>query len=91
MGWLSDLFGGASKPEVPAGEDYNGFHITPQAMKAGTVWHIAARITFDVDGETKVHDLIRADTLQTQEEAAAASVAKAKQLIDQQGTTIFER
>jgi len=37
----------------------------------------------------KVHQMIRADTYSGQDTAVDASVAKAKQVIDQLGDTIF--
>jgi hypothetical protein len=43
-----------------------------------------------VDGQTKTHTLIRADTLESLDAAAEASTAKAKVLIDQQGDRLFD-
>ena len=42
-----------------------------------------------MDGAVKVHQLIRADTRTSHDEAVEASVAKAKQAIDQLGETLF--
>ncbi|UTH43566.1 HlyU family transcriptional regulator [Loktanella salsilacus] len=89
MGWLSKLFGGSAAPAAPAGEDYNGFHVTPQPIKDGQVWRIAAKITATDEGTAKTHEMIRADTLQSQDEASAASLRKAKQMIDEQGMRLF--
>ena len=89
MSILSRLFG---KPdnisaEATNSEDYNGYRITPASQKEGSVWRLAARIERASDG--KVHELIRADTLQSKDEADAAALAKAKQVIDEQGDGLF--
>ncbi|MEM9320462.1 MAG: HlyU family transcriptional regulator [Pseudomonadota bacterium] len=92
MSFLSKLFGGSKdSPEASVGksEDYEGFSITPAPQRDGSSWRIAAKITKEIDGDTKSHQMIRADTLGGQEEAAAASLAKAKMLIDEQGDRLF--
>ena len=43
----------------------------------------------DVDGVVRVHELIRADTRTSLDEATEASLAKAKLAIDQLGDTLF--
>ncbi|MEM7489589.1 MAG: HlyU family transcriptional regulator [Pseudomonadota bacterium] len=85
-GFLSRLFGGGgSAPKPAASVSYEGFDITPQPIQAGSEWRIAARI--EKDG--KVHEMIRADTLRDRDACAEAALAKAKQVIDQQGDRIF--
>ena len=91
MSILSKLFGGKGSADggaVSAGpaEEYNGFSITPEPIKEGAVFRVAARI--EKDG--KVHQLIRADTLNSKDDAASASSAKARQMIDEQGDRIFD-
>ncbi len=91
MSFLSKLFGGSkSAPaNAPEPEIYKGFRIFADPMKDGSQYRIAARIELDADGATKTHQMIRADTLGSQQAAAEASLAKAKALIDQQGDRIF--
>lgn len=89
MSLFSKLFGGGA-PKGPVAEEYNGFRIFAEPMKDGKRYRIAARIEKDVDGELKSHQLIRADTLEGSEAAVAASQAKAKQVIDQQGDRLFD-
>ena len=95
MSWLSRIFGGGgtskggTPPAAGAVEVYQGFRITPTPIREGGQFRISARIEKDVAGETKMHDLIRADTMADQTQAANASVAKAKQMIDEQGERIF--
>ena len=90
MSFLSKLFGGGTKPaDAPIGETYEGMRIFPEPIKEGTTHRLCARIEMDVDGEVKEHRLIRADTFTSRDEAVAASTAKAKQMIDEQGKRLF--
>lgn len=90
MSIFSKLFGGGggAAPEAQP-ETHEGFRIFPEPVKEGTHWRVAARIEKEVGGEVLTHHLIRADTLASQDEAAAASVNKARQMIDEQGERIF--
>lgn len=91
MSFLKKLFGGGrSAPAAKAPtEDYNGYTITATPISEGGSFRVGATIEKDVDGETKQHKLIRADTVQGRDEADAASIRKAKQVIDEQGERIF--
>ena len=91
MSIFGKLFGGSggSTPKEVEPVEYNGFRIFPEPMKEGGTYRIAARIEKEIDGELKVHQLIRADTVESSDAAADISLAKAKSLIDQQGETIF--
>ena len=87
MSWLSKLFGGgAAEPEAAPAETYKDFSITPQPMKEGQGWRIAALI--EKDGQS--HQLIRADVINDLEVARTASVNKAKQMVDEQGMRLFD-
>lgn len=90
MSILSRLFGGKPKaePEVQA-EIYKDFRIFPAPQAAEGGYRVAARIEKDIAGEVKVHQLLRADTIASLDEATAFSVRKAKQVIDEQGEAIF--
>lgn len=91
MSFLKKLFGSASEePEKPSSEGYKGFRVTPQPMAANPGYRICALIEKDVDGQTRSHTLIRADTLNDMEGANQASVEKARQMIDQQGDGLFD-
>lgn len=92
MSLLSKLFGGGSpKKEAPKPDpvDHAGFLIFPDPIPEGGQFRIAARIEKDIDGETRVHTLVRADLIRSLDEAVEASVFKAKQMIDQMGDRIF--
>lgn len=86
MPFWSRLFG--SRPDAPAGpqgEMYKDFLVTAAPIREGGQYRVAARI--EKDGRR--HDLIRADTMVSQDEAAAISLAKARQIIDELGERIF--
>lgn len=87
MSLLSKLFGSRQKPEPEAekAEDYKGFVIIPTPIKDGAGWRLSARIELG----DRSHTLIRADTINDRDEAVAASVAKAKRMIDEQGERLF--
>jgi hypothetical protein len=87
MSFWKRLFGGKSdETDTPAqGEEYNGFRIIPAPIREGGQYRVAARI--EKDGRS--HDLIRADTMGSQDEAIAASIRKARQIIDEQGDRLF--
>ncbi len=92
MSLFSRLFGGASSSQAdPEPVEYKGCRIYPEPEPAGQQFRLAARIEKEIDGETRTHRLIRADTLQDRETAVSASVAKARQVIDEQGDELFRR
>lgn len=95
MSFFKKLFGGGAAADG-AGNDnggeaveHEGFTITPRPMKEGGQFRLAGTITMDVDGETKTHQLIRADLFTSVDEANEACIRKAKQVIKEQGKGIF--
>ena len=91
MPFWSRLFGGtpAEEPASGASEEHKGFRITPMPIREGGQYRIAARIEKEVGGVARVHELVRADTVSSLDEAKALSVAKARQVIDEQGDRLF--
>ncbi len=85
MALFSKLFGGGKSPEPAPSETYKDFTIIAAPQKESGGWRLAARI----EKGGQAHMLIRSDVLQTKEQADAASVAKAKQIIDEQGERLF--
>ncbi|MEJ8559934.1 HlyU family transcriptional regulator [Yoonia sp. GPGPB17] len=85
MALFSKLFGGGKAPKTTPSEIYKDFVITPTPQKESGGWRLAARI--EKDGQE--HTLIRSDVLQSKEQADAVSIAKAKQIIDEQGDRLF--
>ena len=89
MPLFSKLFG-SSTPKDAAPETHEGFRITPEPMKEAGGYRLAARIEKEIGGETRSHRMIRADVYSAEDEARAASVSKAKQMIDQMGDGLFD-
>ncbi len=91
MSLLSRLFGGgggASTPE-PEPETYKDFRIFATPISEGGQWRLAGRIEKELDGTPKSHQLIRADMLPSEAAAITATLAKARQVIDEQGDRLF--
>lgn len=89
MSFFKKLFGGGDSPADAPKEEYEGFHITPTPISEGDTYRICALIEKEVDGEVRVHKLVRADTMRALDAAQSASLTKAKQVIDEQGERIF--
>lgn len=90
MSILSKLFGGGKTTEASVTpETYKDFRIFVTPAKEAGGFRLSARIEKDVNGELKVHHMIRADTFQSMDEAQKYTLSKAKVLIDQQGDSIF--
>ncbi|SEL46006.1 hypothetical protein SAMN05444413_109101 [Roseivivax marinus] len=90
MSLFSKLFGGGGgQKAAPAADpvEYKGFRITPAPLSEEGGFRLAAKIE-GPDGQE--HQLVRADLLRDRDEAEAASVAKAQQLIDQMGVRLFD-
>lgn len=85
MSLFSKLFGGGGGAPEPESETYEGFKITPNPAREGSRFRIGATI----EKGDKTHHLIRADMLETLEDANVASIRKAKQMIDEQGDRLF--
>jgi hypothetical protein len=86
--FFSRLFG-TSPAAAPQAVLHKDFRIFPAPIRDGSAYRIAARIEKDFGDQTKVHQLIRADTRASQDEAMEASVQKARQAIDQLGDSLF--
>ena len=92
MSFLKKLFGGGGR-DAPAKSaeavEYKDFRIFADPSKEAGGYRVGARIEKELGGETKTHTLIRADTIQSLDDAIEVSVAKAKQMIDEQGERLF--
>jgi hypothetical protein len=95
MSFWKKLFGGATdKPSDPAAPalaaEHNGFHIAAMPYPEAGQFQVAGVIRKEIDGIAKEHKFVRADRFPTREDAAEFSLAKARQIIDQQGDRIFD-
>lgn len=100
MSFFKKLFGGAQtgKSESGAGrvlgeEDYQGYLVRALEMKAGAEFQLCGEIELPGEGddESRVHKFIRADRLTSAEQAKSAALAKGRQIIDEQGKTLFSQ
>lgn len=91
MPFWSRFFGGktAKSPASAPSEEHKGFRITPKPIHEGGRYRIAARIEKEIAGVSRIHDLVRADTVASMDEARTLSLAKARQVIDEQGERLF--
>ena len=58
-------------------------------MKESQGFRLCAVVEKEIGGAVKTHRLIRADTIADIEQCREASIAKAKQMIDQMGERLF--
>ena len=87
----SRFFGGKQERESTSvlSEEHKGFRITPKPIREGSHYRIAAQIEKEVAGVLRVYDLVRADTVVNPDEARTLSLAKARQVIDEQEERLF--
>ena len=83
------LFGGVAVDPEEDPVEYNGYRIRSTPFPRLGQYQTAGTIEREVGGETKEHRFIRAETHSSREEAVAYSIAKAKQIIDEQGERLF--
>ncbi|MCY4334565.1 MAG: HlyU family transcriptional regulator [Litoreibacter sp.] len=90
MSLFSKLFGGSKdKASEPQSVEHKGFKITPSPMREGQRLRLCALIEKGEGDAVQTHNLVRADVLDSHEAAAEAAIAKAKQVIDEQGDRLF--
>ena len=80
----------AGSSEEPAAEaEHKGFRIcaTPYAVTGG--WQTAGVIEKVSPTGVREHRFVRAETHPSRDEAAAFTIAKARQIVDEQGEGIF--
>ncbi|MFK7855727.1 MAG: HlyU family transcriptional regulator [Granulosicoccus sp.] len=93
---LGKIFGGggdsADAPaEAAEAIEYNGFTITAAPIKEGGQFKTAGSISKEIEGELRSAQFIRADNHSDRQSAVDHSQRKAQQIIDEQGTAIFDR
>lgn len=93
MGFFSRLFGGDgggnAAPKIEATETIEGVLVEATPMPEGGQFRLAARLSKEIDGTVREHQLIRADLFQSREEAARMAITKARQVIAEQGDRLF--
>ncbi|MBI1385159.1 MAG: hypothetical protein GC150_09635 [Rhizobiales bacterium] len=98
MSFLKKLFGGGGGADTGGGGgeavaaelEHEGFHIKAMPQKEGGQYRVCGEISRTVDGAVRTHRLIRADLFASREEAANATLRKARQVIAERGDRLFE-
>ena len=91
------LTGGRERGEAdgsvaPAAEaEHKGFCIRATPYSAPGGWQTAGVIEKASDSGVREHHFVRAEKHPSREEAAAFTIAKARQIIDEQGERVFGR
>jgi hypothetical protein len=80
--------GASGEPPIEAVE-YKGYRIRPQPYRTNDQYQTAGTIERATSEGLREHRFVRADTYRSREDAIAFTIAKAKQIIDQQGDRIF--
>jgi len=90
--WKSLFGGGRSESEGKPGEpvEYNGFILRAAPYKAEGQYQTAGLVEKEVGGVRKEHKFIRADRHASYDDAVEFSLAKARQIVDQQGERMFD-
>jgi hypothetical protein len=90
---LFSIFSGKDQPAKAAREadpvPYNDCLIFPAPIAEGGQFRLAGRIEKEVDGETLVRHIVRADMFSSMDDAVTFTVRKAEQIIDQNGPSLF--
>lgn len=76
-------------PERGEAVEYRGYRIVPLVRPQGGQYLTCALIEKDFPEGSKQHELIRADTHPSADEAKAFAIRKARQVIDEQGDRLF--
>lgn len=69
--------------------EYKGYRIRPTPYPSKGQYQTAGVIEKIFGAETKEHRFVRAETHASKDDAVSFSIAKAKQIIDEQGDRIF--
>ena len=93
MSFLKKLFGGGGAsdqtPKVAARETYEGYVIEASPMPEGGQFRLRAFILESDAPDARRETVIRADLFGSADQAAQFAVMKAKQVIDEQGASLF--
>lgn len=91
---LKRLFSGKdsakTETQVVSSAQYNDFEIRAAPVKDSNGWRVTGTVVKEIDGTLKEHYFVRADSCPDRESAAALTLRKARQLIDERGDRIFD-
>ena len=86
--WVRMFGGGASEDEGDVVE-HEGYRIRPTPYRRGAEFQTCGVIEKEVGGEVKQHRFVRAEAHPSRAAAIEFSLAKARQIIDEQGERMF--
>jgi hypothetical protein len=90
FGWAKSPSEGEPEPAQPAASiEHKGFTITAAPYKNEGQFQTAGTVTKEVDGVLKEHKFIRADRHGSFDDAVQFSLAKGRQIVDEQGERMF--
>lgn len=95
MSFLKSLFGWGRPAEDDASAaaqssiEHKGFTITAAPFRNEGQFQTAGTISRVIEGEPREHKFIRADRHASLEDAVAFSLAKGRQIVDEQGERLF--
>jgi hypothetical protein len=85
--WNRFRGGGAQVAAEPV--EYEGYRIRPAPFARQGQYQTCGMIEKEIGGELKQYQFIRAEAHPSRDQAIEFSIAKAKQIIDEQGDLIF--
>lgn len=84
------LFGGEREEAGGEAIDYEGYRIRPTPYRRGGEFQTCGVIEKEIAGELKQHRFVRAELHPSRVAAIEFSLAKARQIIDEQGERMFQ-
>ncbi|MBL0372849.1 transcriptional activator HlyU [Rhizobium sp. KVB221] len=91
-GFFSKLFGGSSSVATPTKEQtqkIGEYTVYATPRKEGAQYRLAGRIEHEANGQKMVRNFVRADLFSSESDTVETTFRKAKQIIDQHGSTLF--
>ena len=82
---------GAAQPETSEAVEYKGFSIEAAPINEDGKYRTSGYISAEVDGELRRVQFIRADQNSDLQAAVEHSLAKARQIIDEQGKSLLDK
>ena len=94
MSFLKRLFGGggggeAEAPAFAKDIEYKGFVVRATPYKRDGQYQTSGTVSKEIGGVVKEHKFVRADRFAGLDDAVEVSLAKGRQIIDEQGERIF--
>lgn len=89
FGWGKTAAGDGAEGAAAAAIDHKGFTITATPFRNEGQFQTSGVVSKAIDGVVKEHKFIRADRHASMEDAITFSLAKGRQIVDEQGDRLF--